>query len=257
MLPLPKTLLPLELLAVSALPPETLDVTVCGLVNVFARPRRGTSPGRLPSEIVPVRFVVGRLVSPAPLPVNDVAVIVPFTIWAAPNILEALVRATVGSTASWMFPLIPPPTRPDPAVTPVIVPLPVPGKVCPEAKATIPLGATDNPVGAGALLPAPNSRLRLAEGLAPWAFTAYQRNVWLLAVLPLEAEAIKSSGLKGDPEVGELPVAGRAAPPLAVNNPAADKLLLNVPVAPQNRAKEVSLVQVFHEHHFISLFIIE
>lgn len=53
----------------------------------------------------------------------------------------------------------------------------------------------------------------------------------MLAVVPFEAEAIRSRGLDGDPEVCEFPVAGSAAPPLAVNKPPADKELLNVPAA--------------------------
>jgi hypothetical protein len=44
------------------------------------------------------------------------------------------------------LPLLPPPLNPAPAVTPVMVP--VPGKVCPDAKLIWPLLAMFNPVSA-------------------------------------------------------------------------------------------------------------
>ena len=50
-------------------------------------------------------------------------------------------------------------------------------KVWPVANVIWPLLAMDNPVAVGVLLPDPNSRLRLADGVVPSAFTARQRNV--------------------------------------------------------------------------------
>jgi hypothetical protein len=75
------------------------------------------------------------------------------------------------------LPLVPPPLRPEPAVTPVIVPDPAPGKVWPDAKEMIPVGAIERFVGVGVPEPDPNNRLKFADGLAPSAFTVCQRNV--------------------------------------------------------------------------------
>lgn len=127
------------------------------------------------------------------------------------------------------LPFVPPPVRPVPAVTPVMVPPPLPGNVWPGANVTMPFGATERPVGPGALFPAPNRSLRFAEGVPPSTFNACQRKVWLLAEVPLDAEAIRSRGFEGDPDVCEFPVAGKAAPPPALSNPPADRLLLNIP----------------------------
>ena len=59
----------------------------------------------------------------------------------------------------------PPPVRSVPAETPVMVPLPVPGNVCPEANVKMPVLLIFNPVSAGLLVPEPNSRFNVPEGL--------------------------------------------------------------------------------------------
>ena len=66
------------------------------------------------------------------------------------------------STFSVTFPLVPPPVRSVPAVTPVIVP--VPGNFCPVAKVIRPLLLIDSPVSVGTELPEANSRLKLPDG---------------------------------------------------------------------------------------------
>ena len=62
------------------------------------------------------------------------------------------------------LPLFPPPVRPDPAATPVMVP--APGNVWPGAKVRIPLLLTLTPVSAGTAAPAPNNRFKVPEGAA-------------------------------------------------------------------------------------------
>src|SRR5579864_2416290 len=80
---------------------------------------------------------------------------------AAPNSGTLVV-----STLSVTLPLPPPPVRSDPAVTPVIVPFPVPGKVCPAANVICPLLAMFRPVSAALLVPEANSRFNVPEGVA-------------------------------------------------------------------------------------------
>ena len=64
------------------------------------------------------------------------------------------------------LPEVPPPRRSVPAVTPVIVPLPDPGKVCPGAKLIVPSVLKNMPVSAGVPPVALASRLKVAPGLA-------------------------------------------------------------------------------------------
>src|SRR5580658_1719000 len=60
-------------------------------------------------------------------------------------------------------PVVPPPVRPDPAVTPVRVP--VPGKACPPANVICPLLATLSPVSTGTFLSVLKSRFNDPVGL--------------------------------------------------------------------------------------------
>jgi hypothetical protein len=61
-------------------------------------------------------------------------------------------------------PLVPPPLRSVPAVTPVIVPLPVPGNVCPTTKLISPVPPMLRPVSVGFAF-ASNNRFNVADGL--------------------------------------------------------------------------------------------
>ena len=170
------------------------------------------------------------LVTAAPSPTNLLAVMLPANV-----LLEA---ASVGTCVVSRFivtvPLVAPPLRPVPAVTPVIVPLP--GKACPLAKLIRPLLAIERPVSAGSValscrvLAAPNNRFSFPEGegvLLPTA-SACQRKSWSTAVLVplLNEEACVSRGLELNPAVAvAVPVAGNVAP-------AADTVLLKVAVVP-------------------------
>ena len=71
----------------------------------------------------------------------------------------------VVSRFSMTAPAVPPPVRSVPAVMPVIVPGPVPGKVWPEAKVICPLLLILNPVSAGTVGAVPNSRFNDADGV--------------------------------------------------------------------------------------------
>src|SRR5579863_3427631 len=98
-----------------------------------------------------------------------VAVSVPFTVWFAVNVLapkvakgeqvngsaiNALPEAqALDARLSVTEPLLPPPVRPEPAVTPVIVP--APGNACPVANVIWPLLAMFNPVSEGEPGPLP------------------------------------------------------------------------------------------------------
>src|SRR5580698_165208 len=98
-----------------------------------------------------------------------VAVTVPFTVWFAVNVfaprvakgeqvngsaLNALPDAqALDARLSVTGPLLPPPVRPVPAVTLVIVP--APGNACPVAKVIWPLLAMFNPVSEGEPEPPP------------------------------------------------------------------------------------------------------
>jgi len=115
----------------------------------------------VPLGCVTVWLPVGLNATPprfASAPAAVVAPVPPFTVETGPE------RARV------TFPLEPPPAKPEPAVTAVMLlelPLVVtPGNVWPGAKVIRPLGAMARPVGAGSAAPDPKSRERLAEGLA-------------------------------------------------------------------------------------------
>jgi hypothetical protein len=60
------------------------------------------------------------------------------------------------------LPLVPPPSSPEPAATPVIVP--DPGKVCPAANLMMPLVAIESPVSVGVEVPEPNNKFSVPEG---------------------------------------------------------------------------------------------
>ena len=78
--------------------------------------------------------------------------------------LNALPEAqALDARPSVIEPLLPPPVRPVPAVTPVIVP--APGKVCPVAKVIFPLLAMFNPVSLGEPEPLPYKRFRVPAGV--------------------------------------------------------------------------------------------
>src|SRR3984893_7257697 len=117
--------------------------------------------------IVPL-LVIGPPLSPAPLPTlvtvppelgaELVSVIVPPNATVPPpdnpdpacTVTEELDSMLLVTPAAGIL-IVPvlvigPPVRPAPVATLVTVPLPVPGKVCPDAKFRIPFEATDNPV---------------------------------------------------------------------------------------------------------------
>ena len=98
----------------------------------------------------------------------------PFRLASAPDAVDAPVPPLSVETgierAIAMFPLEPPPVRPVPAITPVIVPLlplarDVPGNICPGAKVICPFGEIESPVCEGVVVPDPKSSARLAVGL--------------------------------------------------------------------------------------------
>ena len=70
---------------------------------------------------------------------------------------SACLEAQVLVSDTFRLPLVPPPVSPLPlaVVTPVIVPGPVPGNVCPVAKVKTPLLLTLSPVSAGVVAPNP------------------------------------------------------------------------------------------------------
>src|ERR1700674_2479470 len=124
--------------------------------------------------------------------------------------------------------VIGPPVRPAPVATLVTVPLPAPGKVCPEAKLTSPLLAMESPVSVGEVPFDPNSRFNELEGLEELfpVGSAIQRKSSVIAdeVVLLNDDACKSSGFELKPcEAVAVPVPGNKAP-------AADTVLLNVPI---------------------------
>src|ERR1700677_331554 len=99
------------------------------------------------------------LVRLEPLPENDVAVTLPLTVWLPVKVLAVANCGTlVVSTFSVTLPLVPPPVRSVPAVTPAIVP----GKVCPDEKVTapvkLPVPCTSSPY-AGVVVPIPTLTL--------------------------------------------------------------------------------------------------
>src|ERR1700722_10273804 len=120
----------------------------------------------------------------------------------------------VVSRLSVTDPVVPPPVNPVPAVTPVIVPLPVPGNVCPVANVRMPLLLILNPVSVGAVVPEPNSKLRLPDGVAVSlaAGSACSWNVCATAApeVLLNEDATKSSAREFLPPVAiAAPVDGR------------------------------------------------
>ena len=139
-------------------------------------------------------------------------------------------------------PVIGPPVRPAPVATLVTVPLPVPGKVWPEAKLTSPVLAMENPVSAGAVPFDPNSRFKEPEGddvSFPVGSACHRKScVTAAALLLLYEDACKSNGFEMKPlEAVAVPVSGN-------NAPAADMMPLNVPVDPDKaplKAAEVPL----------------
>ena len=85
----------------------------------------------------------------------------------AANVLAVDSNGTlVVSRLSVTSPATPPPVRAVPAVTPVIVPAPVPGKVWPAAKLMVPFGLMKRPVSAAAAMPLVESRFNVAFGVA-------------------------------------------------------------------------------------------
>src|SRR5271157_3930882 len=75
-----------------------------------------------------------------------------------------------GSSRPVFSPSATEPDVPDPVsglvvVIPVMVPAPVPGKVCPVAQWTSPLGEMERPVAAGAAVPAPYNNAMLDDGV--------------------------------------------------------------------------------------------
>src|SRR5438445_3339943 len=112
-------------------------------------------------------------------------------------------------------PVVPPPVRPEPAITPVIVPEPPPGGVWPGAKLIVPLAFTLRPVSATVPLE-PNRRFIVAEGVPvvfePGTGSACQRKIWFCAALTelLKTEATLSSALELKAcEAVAVPVEGR------------------------------------------------
>jgi hypothetical protein len=105
---------------------------------------------------------------------------------------------TLSLTDKFRLPLVPPPLSPDveAVVIPVIVP--VPGKLCPEAKLIRPLLATDRPVSAGVPVPARYSKFSVPEGVAvllPAGSASQENSCGTAALVPLlYEEAIKSMG---------------------------------------------------------------
>ncbi len=124
--------------------------------------------------------------------------------------------------------VIGPPVSPAPVATLVTVPLPVPGKVCPEAKLTSPLLAIESPVSVGATPLDPNSRFNEPDGLAVLfpVGSACHRKSWATAdaLVLLNADACQSTGF-------ELkPCAAVAVPVFGNNAPASETVPLNVPL---------------------------
>src|SRR5580704_7425752 len=137
-----------------------------------------------------------------------------------------------------MLPLLPPPLRPAPAVTPVMVPSPVPGNVCPGAKVIRPLLAMCSPVSAGMFGAVANSRFNVADGDAVLFPTgsANQWNTWFAAalvpllkveatsprpfeLLPAAAVAVEAAGKLSSPRTVVEPLTSRVAAGVEVPMP--------------------------------------
>jgi len=138
--------------------------------------------------------------------------------------------------------VIGPPVRPGPVPTLVTLPPPPPPKVCPGAKLISPLLAMESPVSVGALPPAPNSRFNEPEGLEE-SFpvgSAIQRKSCATAdeLVLLNDDACRSSGFELKPCVAvAVPVPGITAP-------AADTVLLNMPVVAASPPVKAAVVPI-------------
>jgi len=143
---------------------------------------------------------------------------------AVPFHCNTWLAAHVFSRLRLSVPLVPPPVKPLPlaVVTPVIVP--VPENICPVAKVKRPLLLSFKPVSAGALVPEPNSRFRVPEGvevLLPEA-SAFHWKVWFTAedVPLLNEDATKSCACEGLPPLEiAMPIAGAVRMPWMLTAP--------------------------------------
>src|SRR5580698_429485 len=146
----------------------------------------------------PMVLVLPRLIAPgvvSPPAVLAFRVMLEFCSMALVTPAEGMLSVTV--------PLVPPPLSPEPAVTPVMVPLPVPGNFCPLANVICPLLATETPVSVGVAPLAPNNRFSFPDGvlvLLP-AGSVCQRNSSFCAALAvlLNDEAARSNGFELKP----------------------------------------------------------
>jgi len=209
-------------------------------------------------------FVIGPPLSPVPLPTlvtvppklgaELVSVIVPPNATVPPpdnpdpacTVTEGFASMAFVTPAAGIL-IVPvlvigPPVRPEPVLTLVTVPLPVPGKVCPDAKLTSPLLAMESPVSVGELPFAPNSRFNEPEGLEE-SFpvgSAIQRKSCVTAdeLVLLNEDACRSSGFELKPCVAV------AVPVLGITAPAADTVLLNVPVVAASPPVKAAVVPV-------------
>jgi len=140
---------------------------------------------------------------------------------------------TVGSTLKLTAEEVPELLRPVPAVTPLIVP--VPGNVCPLAKAIWPVGAMDRPVAAGAVVPEPNSSSRLAEGLAVLfpELAACQTNFSATAALAVLEYTPAPNWNEGElaPAAAVAAAAGRLTAPRRVLAPFTSRVVAGTAVA--------------------------
>ena len=164
----------------------------------------------------------------------------------ASTVIEEFVSMLLVTPAAGilMVPLvvIGPPVRPAPVLTLVTVPPPPPPKVCPGAKLINPLLAMESPVSVGELPADPNSKFNEPEGLDE-SFpvgSACQRKSCATAdeVVLLNEEACQSSGFELKPCVAV------AVPVLGIKAPAADTVLLNVPVVAASPPVKAAVVPV-------------
>src|SRR5579872_5788122 len=91
----------------------------------------GKAPVKCP--LVPVALPLGSILNSVVAPFTTVKLlpVVRLIACAPVKVLDAFVRATVESTAKLTDPLFPPPVRPLPALTAVIVPAPPPPPLAP------------------------------------------------------------------------------------------------------------------------------
>jgi len=155
--------------------------------------------------------------------------------------LASMVLVTPRGNTDSAGPVIGPPVRPAPVATLVTVPLPVPGKVWPEAKLTSPVLAMENPVSAGAVPFDPNSRFKEPEE------TMCRSPSALPAIGSLASRPLRSCCCMRMPAINGFemkPLEAVAVPVSGNNAPAADMMPLNVPVDPDKaplKAAEVPL----------------